>query len=258
MGMELRKRLTKIFRPAEGKPLRPIPGDDNRPLKNGPLALAVAGSVMIMIVLGILDVKLIRHRSNKGVSVGPAIPAQPSPATFGAPVVGNKSGGDVPPEVTFYRQLTMQDDQSPANGKGKSDPNQETGASPSQPSTKAGEISKAPGKPEEQDRKQSRTTVAKPACAPIRQNVLPKAGSGGKTYTVQVGAFTQPAIAQQWALRWKVRGYDVTLRPVARPNAGVIYRLYLGKFSSEKKADELVKHLKSKEGISALRLVLRN
>ena len=148
MGMELRKRLTKIFRPAEGKPLRPIPGDDNRPLKNGPLALAVAGSVMIMIVLGILDVKLIRHRSNKGVSVGPAIPAQPSPATFGAPVVGNKSGGDVPPEVTFYRQLTMQDDQSPANGKGKSDPNRETGASPSQPSTKAGEISKAPGKPE--------------------------------------------------------------------------------------------------------------
>ncbi|MGB6066951.1 MAG: SPOR domain-containing protein [Desulfomonilaceae bacterium] len=256
--MELRKRLIRILKPAEKKPRRPIPGGDNQPPKNGPLGLAVAASVIVMIVLGILDVRLIRDRSNKGVSVGPAIPTQPYPASSEVPLLSNKSAIDVPPEVTFYRQLTMQDDQSPGNGKGRSDPNQQTGSISTEPSANAAEISKEPGKPGEQDQKQPKTGLGKPTCAPTQQNRLPKAGSGGKTYTVQVGAFTQPAIAQQWALKWKVRGYDVTLRPVARPNAGVIYRLYLGNFSSEKKADELVKHLKSKEGISALRLVLRN
>ena len=79
-----------------------------------------------------------------------------------------------------------------------------------------------------------------------------------RTYAVQVGAFTHPAIAQEWALKWKARGYDVALKPVARPRTGVIYRLYLGNFLSEKKADELVNHLKSKEGISAFPVVLRN
>jgi cell division septation protein DedD len=58
-------------------------------------------------------------------------------------------------------------------------------------------------------------------------------------------------------MKWKGRGYEVSLKPVARPS-GVIYRLYLGSFSSESQADELVRHLKSKEGISALRLVLHN
>jgi len=77
-------------------------------------------------------------------------------------------------------------------------------------------------------------------------------------YTVQVGAFTQPGIAQEWAARWKARGYEVALKPVARPKTGIIYRLYLGSFPSEKSAEELVKHLKAKEGISAFTLVLRN
>ncbi|MGD9818798.1 MAG: SPOR domain-containing protein, partial [Desulfomonilaceae bacterium] len=54
--------------------------------------------------------------------------------------------------------------------------------------------------------------------------------------------------------KWKAKGYKVTLKPVARPNSGIIYRLYLGDFESEKKADEFVKQLKTKEGISAMRL----
>jgi cell division septation protein DedD len=87
---------------------------------------------------------------------------------------------------------------------------------------------------------------------------LPQSKPGRKRYTVQVGAFTNPGIAKQWALEWKARGYMVALKPVARPRTGVIYRLYLGSFTSENQADELVKRLKSREGISALRLLVRN
>ncbi|MBM3300349.1 MAG: SPOR domain-containing protein, partial [Deltaproteobacteria bacterium] len=90
------------------------------------------------------------------------------------------------------------------------------------------------------------------------RTTIPEAGKGPKVYTVQVGAFTNPGIAQQWAQEWKARGYNVSLKPVARPRTGVIYRLYLGEFSSEKKADELVKRLRQNEGISAIRLVVRN
>jgi cell division septation protein DedD len=71
-----------------------------------------------------------------------------------------------------------------------------------------------------------------------------------------VGAFSTPAIARQWALEWKERGYDVSLKPVARPNTGVIYRLYLGSFSSEKQADQLVKRLTTKDGINAFRVAV--
>jgi len=85
----------------------------------------------------------------------------------------------------------------------------------------------------------------------------PNIRSGAKNYTVQVGAFSRPGIAQQWAERWKARGYKVSLKPVARPS-GVIFRLYLGNFASESQADELVRHLKSKEGISAFRLLVSN
>jgi hypothetical protein len=51
----------------------------------------------------------------------------------------------------------------------------------------------------------------------------------------------------------------VSIKPIARPRTGeVIYSLYLGHFTSEQEADELVNRLKHKEGISALRLVVRD
>ena len=83
------------------KPSRPIPSDDNRPPKNGRLTLAVAALVIIMIVLGILNVKLIRDRSMAGKSFGPSIPSQPEPipsaVTARVPYACNKSAGDAPP-----------------------------------------------------------------------------------------------------------------------------------------------------------------
>jgi cell division septation protein DedD len=260
--MGLRKLLQRIPRLARKKPRRPIPSGDNRAPKNGRLILAVAASVIIMIVLGILNVKLIRDHSMTGKAFGPSIPSQPGPLPSAeqarVPYACNKSEGEAPPEVTFYRQLTVQDEQRPVAENITQYPSAETGASPVQADSRAAEASKGPAKPAGHDGKQPKAGFDKPAGAPTQQYVLPRAGLGAKTYTVQVGAFSHPAIAQQWAAKWKLRGYDVSLKPVARPNSGVIYRLYLGNFSSEKKADELVKHLKAKEGISALRLVLHN
>ncbi len=260
--MGLRKLLRRISPIVRAKPSRPISSGDNQPPKNGRLTLAVAASIIVMIILGILNVKLIRDHSMAGKGFGPSIPSQPEPAssavTARVPYACNKSAADTPPEVTFYRQLTVQDEKSPAKGRVAQDPIAETEVSPTHPDAKTADAAKGHAKPGTRERKQPKGSFDKPAGAPSPQYTLPKAGSGAKTYTVQVGAFAHPAIAQQWAAKWKLRGYDVSLKPVARPQSGVIYRLYLGNFSSEKKADELVKHLKAKEGISALALVLHN
>jgi cell division septation protein DedD len=260
--MGLRKLLQRISPPSKAKPSRPIPSGDNRPPKNGRLVLAVAASIIVMITLGILNVKLIRDRSMAGKSFGPSIPSQPAPlpssVTARVPYACNQNAKDAPPEVTFYRQLTAQDEKSPTKTNVPQNPISETDVGAGAPGTKTADAAKGPAKPVGHEQKQLKIGFDKPAGAPNPYYALPRGGSGAKTYTVQVGAFTQPAIAQQWAAKWKLRGYDVSLKPVARPNTGVIYRLYLGNFSSEKKADELVKRLKAKEGISALPLVLHN
>jgi len=159
------------------------------------------------------------------------------------------SSRHVPPKVTFYRKLT-QADEEPSRGEG--DPRD------AQPQGSVGQIpldSLKPDKSEPVAHSSSSATAPVPAS---QHSDLPRASAGPAVYTVQVGAFTDPAVAQQWAQKWKVRGYNVALRPVARPRTGVIYRLYLGKFSSQKKADELVQRLKHREGISAFPLVVRN
>lgn len=78
-----------------------------------------------------------------------------------------------------------------------------------------------------------------------------------KRYTVQVGAFTNPQMAEEQALHWKSQGYKTLLRPAAMPKAGIVYRLYLGSFQSEREADNLVKDLKAK-GVSSFSAVVSN
>jgi cell division septation protein DedD len=157
--------------------------------------------------------------------------------------------------VTFYSELTESDEE------GYSDPDSEnsgllaTGAGPESGSTKMPTGTKDSGKRSLAAPGASRASDGSQLSGPI---TLPEAGKSPKVYTVQVGAFTNPGIAQQWAQQWKARGYKVALKPVARPRTGVLYRLYLGEFPSEKKADELVRHLRQKEGISAIRLGVRN
>jgi cell division septation protein DedD len=224
--------------------------------KNGRLTLAVAAAALIAVVLGVANSKPIHVPAASGKpfgTVGSAPERAGTDTTAAGPsaVLGNKAGPK-PPEVTFYEKLTAQDEQKTAVPAPTCQPVQETdlsdrrsGKSPAASPTEKHEDSKH--KAQSQADKLA-VAGGQPALQPIM---------GPARYTVQVGAFAHPSIAQEWAIKWKARGYDASLKPVARPT-GIIYRLYLGNFPSEKQADELVKHLKAKEGISALRLTVRN
>ena len=234
---------------------------DGPPVKNGWLGLAVIGSVLIMAVLVALSLRLTRNASLEGKSVSQAASAQRDSftSTESAPLLSaceNRSGA-VPPEVTFYSKLVAPEDQSRTQDDSARSTITETDTSTPRGEAKGPEHLKSAGKAEARNRKQLPALQRSLPGSGDQNLVPPSAQRGTKSFTVQVGAFSHPGVAQQWAVRWKARGYDVSLKPVARPT-GVIYRLYLGKFSSEIQADELVRHLKSKEGISALRLVVRN
>ncbi len=255
--------LLAILRNKGGEQTRPpagrqAVGDETAP-KNGPLTLAVAAAFIIMVALVAVNLRLIRDPSIACKAFGPSVPSRPEtrPQTEGSEVgaVTEIDACDVPPQVTFYEQLKRVDEHPQSVPEGADDaPPGAQGDSPQGVSTTQTENDK---------KNNSHSLVGRSTPGPESSGSsgslrLPQSKPGKKRYTVQVGAFTNPGIAKQWALKWKERGYMVSLRPVARPRTGVIYRLYLGSFSSENQADELVKRLKVKEGISALRLVVRN
>jgi len=235
----------------------PPPSDDSRGPKNGWLTLAVAASILLMIVLTALNVRYISDPSISIKAFGH--PMQHGRETGNAaersPTSPQNKRPDAPPELTFYTRLTVPEDLSA-------------------PKYDAGQVTEKHIGPDSHDlraengahlRKGSQTassavasaqTADKSALHTDDQPDLPNSRDRAKRYAVQVGAFSTPAIARQWASVWKERGYDVSLKPVARPNAGVIYRLYLGSFSSEKQADQLVKRLTTREGINAFLVAL--
>jgi cell division septation protein DedD len=227
--------------------------DDRSRPKNGWLAVAVLASGLALIGLAIINYRLISDPSISGKAFQPkeSLRVDEHGAIQGCipgEVIVADNGAHKPPEVTFYQQLTTQDEQKTAH--------------PECPPTiqeselqgrKTGDSVVVPQKRDDSKNK----AQAKLNNSEDLRPLLPLVSTPGR-YTVQVGAFTHPSIAQEWANKWKTRGYEVVLRPVARPHTGIIYRLYLGNFPSEKQADDLVKHLKTKEGISALRLMVRN
>ncbi|WP_157212214.1 SPOR domain-containing protein [Desulfomonile tiedjei] len=225
--------------------------DERSGPKNGWLAVAVLASGLALVVLAIINYRLISDPSISGKAFQPKESLQVDEhgaiqgCVPGEGIVAN-NGPHKPPEVTFYQQLTAQDEQKAAQD---SPTIQETELQ----GHKTGDSAVMPQKREDPKNKAQAKLNSSEDLRPL----LPLVSTPGR-YTVQVGAFTHPSIAQEWANKWKTRGYEVILRPVARPNTGIIYRLYLGNFPSEKQADDLVKHLKAKEGISALRLMVRN
>lgn len=233
------------------------PAAESAAPKNGRLTLAVLAAVLIAIALGVANFKLIRVPAAPGKAFGTVGHASertdPDTTTTSPSGVLDNKAPNKPPEVTFYQKLTAQDEQKSAAAIPTCQPVQETDLPDRR--TAKGPVSPATDKREDLKHKSS-TQPEKTVAADGQTALQPIAGPA--RYTVQVGAFAQPSIAQEWAIKWKARGYDPYLKPVARPNTGIIYRLYLGNFPSEKQADELVKHLKAKEGISALRLTVRN
>jgi cell division septation protein DedD len=240
---------------------RPAPADEAQP-KNGRLTLAVIASLVLMIPLAVLNIRLILDPSIAGKAFGTAVssrPAQiPTNAMGSSCVVSEGKSVECPPEATFYTRLSAQDEHSRGAEHSGSLPIGQTDLNAPAASTAPAAQGKTAEKRDTRSRGERFAAPAKASSAPPSAETLPRPDGGAKIYMVQVGAFTHPRIAQQWALNWKSRGYDVLLKPVARPGTGVTYRLYLGRFESQKDADALVKRLKAKEGISALTLLVRD
>jgi len=233
------------------------PAQEDQRVKNGWLVIALVACFAVMVLLIILDLRLLRDPSVAGKLFGSAqkeVSSNRNSVHKTDPPSNEPQGCKLTPEVTFYTKLSSQTDP----------------VSQFEPETGDAELEKDSGIPVMQTRgiagekeglagSASRPRVTGSAeQSTLVERTLPEPGKGLPLYTVQVGAFAHPGIAQEWAAKWRARGYDVVLKPVARPKTGVIYRLYLGSFESEKTAEDLVRHLKSKEGISAFTLVLRN
>jgi cell division septation protein DedD len=219
--------------------------------KNGRLTLAVIASILVTVFLGALNVKLMNGPSEPAGEFDRPARARSGPDDTRAscsvtPVPQPAPSKKDPPPMSFYKTLTAQDEQPPAAGGSES--GTEPGSHPATPPGSADSAAK-PGSKETRATPQAQGTPPPPR--------LPAKNAGVKRYTVQVGTFSRPSVAKQWAAKWKARGFTVILRPVARPKTGVTYRLYLGSFRSRKKADEMVKRLKKKEGITAFRTALR-
>ncbi len=209
--------------------------------------LAFAGADLYLIRHPAVSMKLFGKSSNAGDGIAPA--DQEKTSVSASRIESCKTA----PEMTFYRRLSVPSDVAVRPEEKEELPLKEPGhgeAGADRPNTTA--------KAQESSARPDAKLSTAGANSQSYERSLPEPQKGSPVYTVQVGAFTQPGIAQEWAAKWKARGYQVALKPVARPKTGIIYRLYLGSFSNEKSAEELVRHLKVKEGISAFTLVLRN
>lgn len=266
--MRILKKLRELLRKRKVRhqaapPVR-VAGNDSDAPKNGRLTLAVIGVLLVMLVLAALNVRLILDPSIAGKAFGPWVPVKPDagPETTvsqSCPATQTKSNAS-PPQVTFYRKLVAQEEQ----------PHCSEGVAPDKATTQEGhqvaetrhspahDAKPADRHPETKPGNREPSSAKKEMHQAAAEESLPGPDSGTGSYMVQIGAFTNPSIAQQWATRWKSRGYEVILKPVARPRTGILYRLYLGKFSSQQEADALVKRLKTREGITAFRLLVRN
>lgn len=234
-------------------------GRSARP-KNGLLILGVLITVLIMVALTVFNLRLIREQTLTNKQ-----PAKDSiPENFVTVIPERIITDSKPeeksrqsaPEVTFYKQLKSEDDRKSVHDN-LSQKNRSPDAE-NKITTKEGSRQNSKSVKEE-------TGFSTPALSGMPRSVgsetkvdFSRINPGSKLYSVQVGVFSHPRIAQEWAEKWRSRGYPVALRPTARPNSGVHYRLFLGEFTSEKKADEFVKQLKVKEGVTGLTLLMKD
>ncbi len=223
--------------------------------KSGRLILAVIGAFALMLVLLTVNVRLLRSPTADGKS---SIASDPARSEFSYPARANSASAeskacDDSPGAMGHNQ-TERDRNSqqleqiiaPMKADKESDsrkfmealqaPKASVQPEPSSAAKKA-EIKKSP---ESQAQKSSQ-----------------QSDKSSKRYSVQVGAFTSPQMAEEQALHWKSLGYKTLLRPAAMPKAGIVYRLYLGSFQSEREAENLVRDLKAK-GVSSFSAVVSN
>lgn len=254
----LGKLQNQLFGRRPAKSFRKTLRSSEKP-KNGLLILGVLVTIAIMAGLTVFNLRLIRDQiCASKQSLEKTIPEKV------VTIVPERAAVDSKPEdrlshpnteVTFYKELKCEDDsKSPDNSSHKL----KLADTGNKSSTKDNER-------QEPKTAKDELGFAVPALSGKTCPVSPETNSssvttnaGSKVYSVQVGVFSYPKVAQEWAEKWRSKGYPVALRPTARPNAGIQYRLFVGEFNSEKKADEFAKQLKAKEGVSGLTLVIKN
>ncbi len=263
-------KIPNLFRRRRSLSRRNAPAKRNDGEKGSPenrwLALAVAGVFVLMLFLVAANVKLLFSPAAVGKK---SVPSDHPESEFGYPA-GANAAPTLPDKICAPSSAIAVDDEMSAPDE------QESGRDDqfTHP-VKKKDTENAPSKaeiasPKKDTGTQSSKSVVKketstePEKARHRKTtqIHAKSGSekpdaGSKRYTVQVGAFTNPQIAQQQERSWKSRGYEAVLRPAAMPKSGVIYRLSLGNFQTEKEADDLVKDLKAK-GITSFKLPVTN
>ena len=79
------------------------------------------------------------------------------------------------------------------------------------------------------------------------QAVAPK---GGKTYTVQVAAFSDQATAQALAGRLVKKGYKAYLNPQQVPGKGLWHQVRIGHYSEREEAETMAKRLLKNEQLT--------
>ncbi len=254
-----RKGTVKPSGDAQRERTRPPETEGAAPPKNGRLFLAVTASFLLMIALAVLNFKMIGDPSVAVKAFGPPASVSESEAgPFGCPAAAGANSGKSydPPQVTFYRKLTAQEESPPEEE--AETPSDETADRPVDPVKNDLSSSSTVSRltVTDRDKPVNARRSAAPTAPPGKSVRLPRPAGGSKRYAVHVGTFSHPKIAQEWAGKWKARGHRALLKPVARPGAGVTYRLYLGSFRSRKDADDLIKRLKVREGITAFRVAV--
>ncbi len=74
--------------------------------------------------------------------------------------------------------------------------------------------------------------------------------SAARTYTVQVGAFRQPADAASFKDKFEQKGFMVFVQESLTKNQEKIYKVRVGEFRSRKEAERMSAKIKKAEGLS--------
>lgn len=74
--------------------------------------------------------------------------------------------------------------------------------------------------------------------------------SAARTYTVQVGAFRQPADAAAFKDKFEQKGFMVSVQETLTKNHEKIYKVRVGEFRSRKEAEIMSAKIKKAEGLS--------
>jgi cell division septation protein DedD len=253
LGSRTDWRLGKRQKVAKRTDLFVHSGEWSGASRNGPLVMGVIAAILIMVGLGALNMTFLGDPC-------PTPKPGTNPSSTGMPWsrVPACSGQatkecSAPTPMTFYEKLTTHENQS--HPKPEYQAQSPTLAVPS----------KTPLNLPDSDDRPEAPLSGPPAGAPkvMGSKITPqpqpllvsrseKKAKSVVSYTVQVGAYTEPNVASQWAERWRRKGYKATLRPVARADGSILYRLQLGGFESAQAANELVQRL-SKEGVTSMR-----